>query len=238
MKKLFSALLVVININCFAQANQWFVSFTTAPSLGGPAASIKSQMRNQGYGDKSESNFVIFGSGTTNYPRGGAIAMLATGGKRISDRKSIYFVAGIAEKATVEGFDARGYTNGFFGLFAGTTGDYVALKYTTYQLTAGYMYSSSKSKIKFGFGPSVYLFSYGIASNYDAQENHSAVVPGGAFNLRVPFGKERKLVGVELVFNSNIAPPVKLKSDHSSGFQPKNANMVSANAGVALCFRR
>lgn len=239
MKKLFSVILVIVNVNCFAQANKWFVSLTAAPSFGGPAASLKNQLRDQGYGDMAESTFVIFwGDGSTQYPRGGAITLLASGGKKLNERKSLYFVVGIAEKATIEGFDAKGYSNGLFGLFAGTIGNHVSVKYTTYQFSAGYMYSSAKSRVKFGFGPSVYIFSYGISENFAAKENHIVLVPGGAFNLRIPFGKERKLVGVELVFNSNIAPPVKMKTDHTTGFHPGNANMISANLGLALSFRR
>jgi hypothetical protein len=238
MKKLFSALLVIINLNCFAQSNKWFVSFTTAASFGGPATSLRHQMKAQGYGDQSESSIVIFGSGTTKYPRGGTGTLLATGGKKITDKKSIYFVAGASGKGTIEGFDAEGYSNGIFGLFAGTYGNHVSVSYTTYQLTAGYMYALSNSRTRLGFGPSLYLFNYGISENFASKEKHSSIVPGIAFNTRIPFGKERKLIGLELVFNGNMAPPVKMKSEHKEGFQPKNANMFSFNAGLALCFRR
>ena len=51
MKKLLSAMLVIISLDCFAQNNNWFVSFYSAPSFGGPCASIKSQMKAQGYDD-------------------------------------------------------------------------------------------------------------------------------------------------------------------------------------------
>jgi hypothetical protein len=238
MKKLFSAMLLIVNLNCFAQANKWFISFTAAPSLGGPAASLKQQMKAQGYGDQSESTFVIFGSGTTKYPRGGAVAVLASGGKKITDKRSIYFVAGISEKARIEGFDAQGYSDGIFGLFAGTYGNHVSVSYNIYQLTAGYMYSFSKSRTKLGFGPSIYLLTYGISRNFAPEEKHNSIVPGAAFNTRIPFGKERRLVGIDFVFNGNIAPSVKMKSNYKEGFQPKNANMFSANAGLALSFRK
>lgn len=238
MKKLFSAMLIVINLNCFAQTKNWFVSFSVAPAIGGPSASLKSQMKAQGYGDNAESTFVIFGDGTTTYPRGGAMALLATGGKKISDHKSIYFVAGISQKATVEGFNAQGWSDGFFGLFAGTYGNHVSVSYNTYQLGTGYMYSFPKSRTSLGFGPAVYLFNYGISENYAPKEKHSSIVPGASFNARIPFGKERKLFGVEFVINGNIAPSVKMKSDHTEGFQPKNANMFSASAGLAFSFRK
>jgi hypothetical protein len=34
-----------------------------------------------------------------------------------------------------------------------------------------------------------------------------------------------------------VAPPVKMQSDNAKGFQPKNANMVSVNIGLALSLR-
>ena len=238
MKKLFFAMLVIINLNCFAQANKWFVSFSVAPAFGGPSASLKTQMKAQGYGDQAESTFNLFGSGNTSYPRGGSVALLMRGGKKITDRKSIYFVAGISEKATIEGFHAQGWSDGFFGLFAGTYGQHISVKYTTYQLTAGYMYSFSNSKAKLGFGPSVYILSYGTSVNYSDKENHTSLVPGASFTARLPFGKEKRLFGVEFVFEGNMAPPVQMKSDRTDGFQPKHANMFSANAGLAFTFHR
>ena len=231
-------MLMVINLNCFAQTNKWFVSFSIAPAFGGPSASLKSQMRAQGYGDDSESTFQIFGSGTTSYPRGGSVAYLLTGGKKISDRKSIYFVAGISQKGTVEGFHSQGWSDGFFGLFAGTYGQHVTVNYTTYQLTTGYMYSFPNSRARLGFGPSVYILNYGTSIDYTQKDNHTSLVPGASFNARLPFGKERKLFGVELVFEGNVAPPAQMKSDHTDGFQPKNANMFSGNIGLAFSFRK
>jgi len=232
-------MLIVINLNCFAQANKWFVSFSFGPAIGGPAASLKDQMKAQGYGDNLENTFVVSGSGTTSYPTGGgSLALLASGGKKITNHKSIYFIAGISEKTTIEGFHAEGWSDGFFGLFAGTYGDLISVSYNTYQFGAGYMYSFPKSRTKLGFGPSIYLFNYGISENYSPKEKHSSIVPGASFNARIPFGKEKRSFGVELAINGNMAPPVKMKSDHTEGFRPKNANMFSANAGIAFSFRK
>lgn len=231
-------MLVLISLDCFAQANDWFISFSGAPVFGGPSASLKSQMKAQGFGDDAESTFDLFGSGNTSYPRGAAVAFLARAGKKITGRKSIYFVAGISQKATVEGFKAQGWSDGFFGLFAGTYGVHVSMDYTTYQLTAGYMYSSSKSRTKIGFGPSLYVFSYSLSTNYANKESNTAIVPGACFTTRLPLGKEKKLVGLEFVFEGNMAPPVKMKTNNADGFQPKNANMFSANIGIALALRK
>jgi len=237
MKKILSFLLIIVNLNCFAQDHKWFVSFSVAPSIGGPAASLKSQMKDQGYGDEKVSSFNIFGSGNTQYPRGGAVALLVSGGKKISDRKSLYFVTGLAGTATIEGFNTKGYSEGFFGLFAGSYGDQVYVKYNIYQFTAGCMYSFSHSRTQIGLGPSFYAFNYSISDNYMSGGKHNSIIPGASINTRIPLGKQRKLVGLEFVTNINIAPAVKMKSDHTEGFQPKNASMCSANIGVALSFR-
>lgn len=238
MKKFFTVILIIVNISCFAQANNWFVSFSVAPSIGGPAASLKKQMKEQGYGDNEGSSFVIFGSGNTQYPRGGAIALLATAGKRINERKSIYFVAGLAGTATIEGFDAQGYSDGFFGLFAGTYGNYVSVDYNIYQFSAGYMYSFPRSRTQLGFAPTLYLFNYGIWQDYAPKNSHNSIVPGIAVNTRIPMGKQKKMIGTDFVFNMNMAPSVKMKSEETKGFQPKTASMVSANIGFALCLRK
>lgn len=237
MKKLLSALLILINLDCFAQTNNWFISFSVAPVFGGPAASLKSQLKAQGYGDDTESTFNIFGSGHTSYPRGGSTSIMARGGKKITERRSIYFVAGICEKATIEGFDAQGWSDGIFGLFAGTTGVHTSVKYSIYQLTTGYMYSFTGSRTKLGFGPSVYIFNYSKEDNYTNTGSHTAVVPGASFTTRIPLGKEKKVFGLELVFEGNMAPTVQMKSNNSDGFQPKKANMFSCNAGLAFTFR-
>jgi hypothetical protein len=235
MKKFFSVLLVLINISCFGQTSKWFVSFSINPAIGGPSASLKSQMRAQQFDDDAISTFVIFGSGTTHYPRGGATAFLMRGGKKLSDYKSLYFVAGISESATVEGFRAQGWSDGIFGLFAGTYGEKISISYSIYELTAGYQYSFSNTRSKIGFGPSLFLFHY---SNNGYNEQHSSVVPGASFTARVPLGREKKLVGFELVLEGNLAPPVKMKYDHTDGFRPGSINMIHANAGLALSFRK
>jgi hypothetical protein len=234
MKNLFPAMLIIINLNCFAQTKKWFVSFLPGIAFYGPSASLKNQMKAQGYGDDFE-GFAIFGDGITHYPRGGAVALMATAGKRITDHKSIYFVAGVCEKATVEGFQAEGWSG---WLFSYTTGNYISVSYNIYQLGAGYMFSFFKSRTWVGFAPSIYLFNYGISENNSLKEKHGSIVPGVSLNARIPLGKEKKLFGLELVINGNMAPPVRMKSDNLQGFQPKNANMFFASAGLALSFRK
>lgn len=228
-------MLLIINISCFAQASPWFLSFSAGPVIGGPSASLKSQMRAQGFDDDAVSTFVIFGSGTTHYPHGGAGAFLMRAGKRISDYRSLYLVTGISQKATVEGFRAQGWSDGIFGLFAGTYGQKVSVSYSVYELTAGYQYSFSNTRSKIGFGPSAFLLRY---SNDHHAGHRSSLVPGVSFTARVPFGRERRSLGFELVFETRLAPPVKMKFDHTEGFEPGSVNMIHGSAGLAFAFRK
>ena len=237
MKKYFSVLFLLLSIGCIAQSSKWFISFSAAPVVGGPAMSIKSQMKAQGFGDQSETTLPIFGDGTTNYPRGSAIALLARGAKSINERKSLYFIAGIAETAHVEGFKNEGWSNGNFGLFAGSYGQSVSVKYTTYQATAGYMYPISSSRSRFGVGPSLYIFSYSTFNQYLKTGKHTSMVPGATFTLKVPFGKERRLFGIDFILDGNLALPVKMKSDTNEGLRHGSVNMCSASAGLAFSFR-
>lgn len=229
-------MLMVISLSCFGQS-KWFVSLSSSPVLVGAATSIKSQMKEQGYGDESESTFIIWGDGTTQYPTGTSFSFLVRAGKSITERKSLYFVGGIADKAIVEGFDAEGWSDGILGLFAGTYGRHVSVKYTTYQFSAGYMFSFARSRTQLGIGPSVYLFNYNIAYEYMYTGSNLAIVPGATFTSRFPLGKENKRFGLEFVFEGNMAPAVKMKSNHADRFQPGNANMLSCNAGLAFTLR-
>ncbi len=238
MKKFFSAIFLVFNLSCFSQNSKWFVSFSAAPVIGGPAMSLKSEMRNQNFDDRSETTFVIYGNGITNYPRGSATSILVRGGKSIDARKSLYFIVGVAEKAHVEGYRKDGWSNGIFGLFAGTVGQSVSIKYNIYQATAGFMYPISDSKVKFGFGASAYIFSYSTFHQYIKAGNHTSVVPGAAFTLRAPLGKEKRLFGIDFLLDANLALPVKMKTAVNEGFRPGNVNMCSASVGLGFSLRR
>jgi hypothetical protein len=238
MKKLFSLLLVVGNLNCFAQANKWFVSFSAAPTIGGPSSSIKKQFVSQGFDQTSSFNFLGL-EGTTKYPVVMKDAsLLIRGGAKLNDHRSIYFTVGQSAAGTVEGYKNEGYSD-FLGIFGGSYGQTISIDYHTYQFTAGYMYSFPNTRSKVGFGPSFFLFDYAITENNNSKGSHTALSPGATFTARLPLGKERKLFGVELVFEGNAALPVKMKSEmEGAGFQPGTVNMFSANIGIAFCFRK
>jgi hypothetical protein len=55
----------------------------------------------------------------------------------------------------------------------------------------------------------------------------------------VPFGKEKKLFGVELFFQMNLAPSAKLEEIQNLGktFEASNVSMTYAIIGIAFAFR-
>jgi hypothetical protein len=237
MKKFFSFILVIININCFAQANRWFVSLSTTSTIGGPSASLKAQMVDQNFNQTDETSFLGI-EFSTKYPivtKDGAL--LLRGGYKLDDRKGLYFVAGRSAKGSVEGFKKEGYSD--FWFIGGSYGQNIEIDYTTYQVTAGYLYSFPNTRFKAGFGPSLFLLNYSTTENYTNKQSHSSLVPGATGTARIPLGKEKRLFGVELVFEGNAALPVKMKGDFKeSGFKPGNVSMLSANIGLAFSFRR
>ena len=237
MKKFFSLILVIVNINCFAQANKWFVSLSTTSTIGGPSASLKAQMVDQNFDQTDETSFLGFDF-STNYPVVTKdAALLLRGGFKLNDRKGIYFVAGRSAKGSVEGFKREGYTD--FWLIGGSYGQKIEVDYSSYQLTAGYLYTFPHSRLKAGFGPSLFLLNYSTTENYSNKQNYSSLVPGATGTARIPLGKEKRLFGVELVLEGNAALPAKMKGDFKeSGFKPGNVNMLSANIGLAFSFRR
>ena len=231
-------MLIIISVSAFAQSNKWFLSFSTGPVVGGPVSSIKHQMRNQGFDDNEISTFAIWGDGNTSYPKGRGMSFLIRGGKKLTEYKSIYIVAGVASTATVEGFKVKGWSDGFFGLFAGSYGDYISVDVNNYQLTTGYMYSFPKSKTQIGIGPSIYVLNCRTSVNHSGENGHTSVIPGLNFTTRLPIGKAKKMFGMELIFEGNMAPSVRMKSEEpQADFQLKNVRMFSATAGLAFTFK-
>jgi hypothetical protein len=238
MKKLFSAMLLIVNLSCFAQANKWFVSLCATPTIGGPSASIKKQMVDQHFDQTSSFSFFFIFSGETKYPvvaKDGSLLIRA--GKKISDRRSIYLVAGQTAAGKVEGFQNQGYSD--LLIIASSVGQHIEVNYHAYQITGGYLYSFPDTRAKLGFGPSIFMLNYSLSENYNGKETHTGIVPGATCTVRMPLGKEKKLIGLELIFEGNVAPSIKMKGNmKETGFKPGTANMLSANAGLALTFRR
>ena len=236
MKKSFYTFVLIISCtSLFGQSKKWFFSLNPGINIGGPSASIRHQMKVQGFDQTSSYNF--FGwAGTTDYPRVVKhLSFLVRGGYSVNAHKSIYFVAGLSSKGTVSGFKGTGYADLFF--ISGSTGIMPEVAYNLYQLTGGYQYQSAKSRAKLGLGPSLFFYNYSI----DRGPKRTSLMPGASFSGRFPFGREKRLFGIDLLLETNIAPPVKMKDNEKAtetGYKPGKANLISLNAGLAFSFRK
>ena len=235
MKKLLFFVLSLFSMEIHGQSKKLFFSFAPGVTIGGPSISLRHQMIRQGFDHRSSYNF--FGwAGTTEYPRKNKFAsLLFRVGFQIKDRKSVYFIAGLSTKATVTGFRNEGYAD-LWILGGGSIGPRPEISYEVYQLTAGYLYASKKNRAKHGIGPSLYFLEYSM----NKENKRLTVVPGIALTGRFPLGKEKRIFGTELILETNLAPPVKMKSDakmNETGFRPGKVNMIGMNVGLAFTIR-
>jgi hypothetical protein len=233
MKHVLTAAILLCTLAATAQNNQWFVSVSSDFVIAGPGAALKQKMLRQGFDDDNTSYFLFIGWTEINPKKLSYGGLKVRGGKKLSDKRSVYFTAALVEDAEVRGFKSSGYSSTILG--AGSTGSAVSIRYSLWQLAAGYMYSS-KSKMKLGLGPSFFLLNY--KPNEEKKQN--VLAPGASFTARVPLGKEKKLFGIELVAEANLAPPAKMKMEkqNDQGFEPGSVNMVFGSIGFAFCFRR
>jgi len=224
---------LVFSLAGLTQNNKWFISVSTGAYVGGPVTSIKKQMRDQGFDDVYEYNFFGF-AGSSEYPsriQDGGLMLLA--GKKLDDKKAVYVVAGLVDKSTVSGFRSAGTDYSFF-LIGGSYGDEPEIKYSLWQLSAGYMYSSGK-RSKLGIAPSVFILNYKLPDS----SKHTGFMPGATFTGRFPLGKEKRLFGLDLILEVNLVPPVKMKEiKGGTAFKTGSVNMVGGFVGLGYTFRR
>jgi hypothetical protein len=234
MKKLLTAMFILVNLSSFGQTADWNISITSGLNIGGPAGSLKKQMIDQGFDETSDYNF--FGwTGTTDYPtKGKTPSLMFRVTKKVNPNRSLYFMAGLADQGNVTGFKNNGYTD-LWGILGSSDGPMPRVKYSIYQFMGGFMYASSKGGRKLGFGPSLNLFNYKVGEG----EKQTAFVPGATVTGRLPLGRERRAVGVELIADLNMAPPVTIKDNNTAegGFHPGKVSMFSLGFGLALTVR-
>ena len=248
MKKLFFAAAFFISAaGAFAQTTDWYVSVSIGPGWGGPQGSLKNKFEKTGFNQTSEFSFFGLGS-NTSYPivyRG--VPVLVRAGKKLKGKKSIYVVAGTSAAAEVSGYKREG---SFGGVIAGTFGTHINMNYKVTQIAAGLENSMPKSRIKLGYAPGAFLLRYHNTPGVSNPKKTTSVVPGLALTGRLPLGREKNNVGVELVADINLAPPATIKEqykmvgDNISGFSTVQAlsatkvNMVHGTAGLALTLRK
>jgi hypothetical protein len=236
MKKIILIFGLLTQLSALCQAKKWFASISTGGSVGGPSASLKNQMIKQGFNQSGTYNFLGL-TGTTEYPEKYLSGyFLVRFGKLLKERKSVFFIAGLSEKGEVTGFKNQGYVD-FLGILGGSSGPRPIVNYSIYQASAGYQYDAIKTRAKLGLGPSLFLMNYQM----NEENARSVLLPGIILTGRFPLGRERKLVGLELVLDTRLAPPANMKSDVKESpdtFVPGKVNMCAASAGIALCFRK
>jgi len=233
MKKLICFIACFSTVSAVAQEEKWFFSFSVGAGLGGPSASIKNKMRDQGFNETSSFDFLGFSS-TTDYPiKHSDLSFHLRFGIRLNKLRSLYFILGQTDKGEVTGFKNQGYSS-FLGIFGGSDGPRPTVTYTVYQVTGGYMYHTS-SQIKLGLGPSLFIVPYS-----DNTESKTSVMPGVSLTARLPLGKGKKLFGLEVFCDANLAPPVTMNvtGKTAEGFEMKKANLIQLNAGLAFTVRK
>lgn len=249
MKKILpAAVLFFFFSTAWAQPADWYVAISAGAGWGGPKSSIKNKFEKTGFNQTGTSDFLGFVSHTTYPDVEMGVPVILRAGKRLKGSKSIFMLAGSSAASEVTGFKRQGYDS-FLGLFGGSYGQKVAIRYNITQLAVGIEHTIKNSRFKLGYAAAAYRLRYHNRYGVDAGKK-TALVPGGVITGRVPLGKERRRVGIELMADINVAPRVTLKAqqlktqDVDGNFTvihvmaPAKVNMVHGMAGLALTFRK
>ncbi len=226
MKKIF-----LLQICCFSLAlvsnaqdstgrNNWFVSLSTGFCLGGPGSGIVGAFNDQGFDQSSNDWF-----GTASYPINTPKArLLFMAGKRITKSGSLYLVLGQPVGGVVQGYNGSSV---------------VSYDYSVFQYTLGYQFSFPNTTFRLGVGPSLFTFKNTPQNEYKDASTESSTVAGGTITFRAPFGKEKKIFGVEFFGQINLAPSVPLAKMPGTGwtFQAGKVSMTYAVIGITFAFR-
>lgn len=233
MKKLLPVLLILAALTADSQQHKWFVSVSSGFTIAGPRATLMSRMKRQGFDDESHFNFLGI-TGSTSYPRVTQYSnLMVRVGWQMDNKRGMYLLAGLQEKGEVSGFKSRGYSN---IIFLGTSyGLSPVMEYAIWQVSAGYMYSG-KGKAKCSIGPSV----YGLRYQHTENPVRFQIIPGIAMGARLPLGKMRKSLGLEVFTDLNLAPPANMQKDAvaAGDFKPGKVNMISVSIGLGFSFRK
>ena len=239
MKKLFIFLLIINVPNyLFSQAKKFSISFPLFSfALGGPGASLHSEMEEQGFND-----FYRYGIFYTQYPiKDRSPRILVRASFRHKNQGSIYLVGGIAQKGSVEGFKSTGTAEDpsfVFWTTTYTTGIHKKIDYSLYQAGAGYEYTAPRSSIKLAAAASAFFYNYSLAGAGSTTE--STVIPGLNLNIRIPLGKPVSVAGLEIIADFNLSPAVQMKeiSNNHGSFQTRTKTALThGSIGLAISFR-
>jgi hypothetical protein len=224
MKK---ALIVLIIFFLFstvsnAQNSRWFIVLTPGYGIGGPGVSIKANMNQSGF-NQSQDNW-LFG-GTNTYPKvSHEPTLLLTIGKHVSEFGSICVTAGQTTAGTVTGYN--GQSN-------------ATLDYNVWQFTGSYQFGFANTHFKVGVGPSLFYFKYSQNYSYQATGSSNSVIkPGLSVITRIPLGAEKRLFGMELFFELNIASGATVKQIDTYGpsLPACNVSLIHSVVGISFAF--
>jgi hypothetical protein len=216
----FFSLLIGLKAQTNTETSKWFVSFSTGFCIGSPNNSINNTITDQNFNMTSNSWF-----GSVNYPvstiKQPLLFML---GKRITKYGSLYLLVGQPTGGKVDGYNGVSF---------------VTFDYNVLQFTLGYQFTFPKTRFKVGVGPSLFIFNNSPQVDYHTASSESSSIPGATVNVRVPFGQEKKLFGVELFFQMNLAPGAKLGEIQNIGrtLPASNVSMTHAIIGITFAFR-
>jgi hypothetical protein len=242
MKKLFTLIGLLSSAVLFGQTSKWFITVAAAPTMGGPSAGIKKNMQRSGFDHLTSYSF--FGwTGSTQYPVVEKNpAVLVTVGKKVNEFKSLYITGGVAASGTVSGF--RSYGSYDYLLWSGEMGNSVKIAYSLWQLSAGYQYRLPGTRAKLGFGPDLFVFRY---CEQEEEQNHAAILPGVSGQLRLPLGRERRRLGLELFLEAQVGPPARTRAysktyeadgrTYTTVLEKGNASVTQLLAGLSFAFR-
>src|SRR5215218_2700885 len=140
MKKATFLLLATLTaaLATYAQPSKWFVSVSSGVPFGGPAKSIKNNMVKNGL-DQTSNVIFFFMDFSTAYPHSlQNPPLLFKLGKRMTDKRSLYIVAGVSNSGEAVGNKIISYGgNGdLYPIFGGTNDLIVDVRYKLFQLGA------------------------------------------------------------------------------------------------------
>jgi hypothetical protein len=231
MRKSFTMLLTILSFHSFAQNKNWEISFSSQINFGGPAASLRTQMRQQGFNDKYQG--VVFFGANRDYPKKMASPNLMIRISRKTNNPLGWFAAiGLADKARIKGYKFRGYTTVLF--FEIADGQSPIFDYSLYQLHAGAILRDKKSKVQFGLAPTVYLFEYDFAGS----GARNKILPGATANMQIPLNGRSKVFCMHLLMEGSFGAPAKFGNIRdANGFKPGPISMSRFSFGLMAGFR-
>ena len=248
MRKLFLAAGLFLAVApSFAQNTKWYISVGSGYGWGGPNGSLKNEFEKRGY-NQTSTTVILFASFGTKYPQAySGVPVTVRGGLQLKENLNLFAIAGTSTSGEVTGYkNTSNEIATFLGIFGGSIGTFVSIDYKVTQVAVGLEHQMKGSRIKLGYAPAAFLMRYHNRHSIHTAKK-TAFVPGVALTGRLPLGKEKRTVGVELISGINLGPPATIReqiytADNGIGTKTvlpaTKVNMVHGKAGLALTLRK